>query len=110
MSADLKPSLRLSFLTSEALPIPTPLEILARLGRVQCGTLLPVLDHFIATGKQDPVLHWVRIDAFRRETLWEGREGREAWERALVKGRDAAAQGFHLLPDLRVLLAVGFVQ
>jgi len=37
---------------------------------------------FIETGKQDPALYWVRIDAFPRETIWEGREGREAWERA----------------------------
>ena len=33
-------------------------------------------------GKQDPALEWVRIDAFPRETLWEGRAEREAWERA----------------------------
>ena len=37
---------------------------------------------FLATGKQDRALHWVRIDAFPRKTIWEGREGREAWERA----------------------------
>jgi hypothetical protein len=37
---------------------------------------------FLATGDQDVALHWVRIDAFPRETIWEGREGREAWERA----------------------------
>jgi hypothetical protein len=40
------------------------------------------LDYFLASGKQDSALHWVRIDAFPRETIWEGREGREAWERA----------------------------
>lgn len=40
------------------------------------------LDCFLASGKQDPGLHWIRIDAFPRETVWEGREGREAWERA----------------------------
>lgn len=40
------------------------------------------LDCFLARGKQDPALHWIRIDAFPRETVWEGREGREAWERA----------------------------
>ena len=40
------------------------------------------LDCFLIAGKQDPALHWVRIDAFPRETIWEGREGREAWERA----------------------------
>ena len=37
---------------------------------------------FLASGKQDPALHWVRIDAFPRETIWDGRDGREAWERA----------------------------
>jgi hypothetical protein len=40
------------------------------------------LDCFIAMGKRDPALHWVRIDVFPRTTIWEGREGREAWERA----------------------------
>jgi len=37
---------------------------------------------FLTKGKQDPALHWIRIDAFPRETVWEGREGRVAWERA----------------------------
>ena len=40
------------------------------------------LDHFLDSGQQDPELHWVRIDGFPRETIWEGREGREAWELA----------------------------
>ena len=40
------------------------------------------LDCFLATGKQDRALHWVRIDTFPRMIIWEGREGREAWERA----------------------------
>ena len=40
------------------------------------------LDCFLTTGKQDPALRWIRINAFPRETVWEGREGREAWERA----------------------------
>ena len=40
------------------------------------------LNHFLEFGKQDPTFEWVRIDAFPRETVWEGREGREAWERA----------------------------
>ena len=40
------------------------------------------LDFFLTMGKQDPALHWIRIDAFLRGTVWEGREGREAWERA----------------------------
>jgi hypothetical protein len=39
------------------------------------------LHHFLQHGKQDPALEWVRIDGFPRETLWEGREQREAWER-----------------------------
>ena len=36
------------------------------------------LDYFLATGKQDPALQWVRIDAFPRKTIWEGRDGTEA--------------------------------
>ena len=40
------------------------------------------VDHFLKSGKQNSALHWVRIDAFPRETIWEGREGRQAWERA----------------------------
>jgi len=36
------------------------------------------LDYFLTRGKQDPGLHWIRIDAFPRETVWEGRDGREA--------------------------------
>lgn len=40
------------------------------------------LNHFLDHGKQDPTLEWVRIDGFPRETLWEGREQRLAWERA----------------------------
>ena len=40
------------------------------------------LDYFLRSGKQNRALHWVRIDAFPREIIWEGREGRERWERA----------------------------
>ena len=40
------------------------------------------LDCFLTRGKQDPALHWIRIDAFPREIVWEGRDGREAWEHA----------------------------
>ena len=40
------------------------------------------LNHFLEFGRQDPTLEWVRIDRFPRETLWEGRAQREAWERA----------------------------
>ena len=40
------------------------------------------LNHFLEHGKQEPTLEWVRIDAFPRETLWESRAQREAWERA----------------------------
>lgn len=36
---------------------------------------------FLTRGRQDPGLRWIRIDAFPRETVWEDREGREAWER-----------------------------
>ena len=40
------------------------------------------LNHFLEFGKQDPTLAWIRIDSFPRETVWDGRDGREAWERA----------------------------
>jgi hypothetical protein len=36
------------------------------------------LNCFLATGKQDRALQWVRIDAFPRTIIWEGRQGREA--------------------------------
>jgi hypothetical protein len=39
------------------------------------------VEYFLNSGKQDPSLHWARIDAFPRETIWEGHESREAWER-----------------------------
>ncbi len=45
------------------------------------------LTHFLEHGKQDPALEWVRIDGFPRETLWEGREQRLAWERANPRRR-----------------------
>lgn len=38
------------------------------------------LDWFIESGRRRPDLCWVRIDRFRRQTVWEGGEGREAWE------------------------------
>ena len=39
------------------------------------------LGHFLETGKQKDTLHWIRTDGFPREIVWEGRAGREAWER-----------------------------
>ena len=39
------------------------------------------LDYFLETGKQKDALHWIRTDAFPRTTVWEGRAGREAWEK-----------------------------
>ncbi|MBI1875345.1 MAG: hypothetical protein HYS05_15865 [Acidobacteria bacterium] len=79
MSVDLKSAFRLSFVTGETeLPIPPVSEILARVrsGPVWDGaSIAPADDEF-------PLLHIIRIDAFPRETVWEGREGREAWERA----------------------------
>jgi len=49
---------------------------------VSAAQATQALNHFLEHGKQDPALEWVRIDAFPRETLWEGRAQREAWERA----------------------------
>ncbi len=45
------------------------------------------LNHFLNHGQQDPTLEWIRIDGFPRETLWEGREQRLAWERANPRKR-----------------------
>jgi len=45
------------------------------------------LSHFLEHGKEDPALEWIRIDGFPRETLWEGREQRLAWERAHPRKR-----------------------
>ncbi len=39
------------------------------------------LDYFLNSGEESRNLHWVRIDRFQRETVWEGRKGREAWEK-----------------------------
>lgn len=72
MGVDQRSALSLLFVTGETeLPIPSVSEILAQ-----------AVDHFLKSGKEKSALHWVRIDAFARETIWEGREGREAWERA----------------------------
>jgi len=45
------------------------------------------LNHVLEFGKQDPSLEWVRIDGFPRETLWEGRAQRDAWDRANPRRR-----------------------
>ena len=47
------------------------------------------LDGFLNSERQDPALHWVRTDDFPKETVWEGRAGREARERAHPKTRPA---------------------
>jgi len=40
------------------------------------------LEYFLDYGKRKPSLCWTETGAFPRETIWEGREEREAWERA----------------------------
>lgn len=40
------------------------------------------LDHFLKTGTQKRTMHWIQTDAFPRETVWEGRAGRQAWKRS----------------------------
>ena len=45
---------------------------------VPAGLAHRAVEYFLNCGKQDPALHWARIDAFPRETIWEGRKGREA--------------------------------
>ena len=39
------------------------------------------LEHFLDHGEQKPSLCWTGTGAFPRETIWEGRGGRESWER-----------------------------
>lgn len=39
------------------------------------------LEHFLNYGEVKPLLCWVGTGHFPRETIWEGREEREAWER-----------------------------
>lgn len=43
------------------------------------------LGHFLKTGGRKETLHWIRTDGFRRDTVWEGRAGREAWEKTRHK-------------------------
>ena len=62
MIADLRNTFRVSFIMSDA--------------------PMPIASASLEFGKQEPSLEWVRIDGFPRETLWEGRAQREAWERA----------------------------
>lgn len=40
------------------------------------------LEFFLSFGKRNPAQCWTRGDGFPRETVWEGRQQREAWERA----------------------------
>jgi hypothetical protein len=49
------------------------------------------LSHFLDDGAQDPALEWIRIDGFPRETLWEGREQRLAWERTNPRKKRASS-------------------
>jgi hypothetical protein len=44
---------------------------------------LEAVDHFLKTGKQKESLHWIGTNLLPRETVWEGREGRDAWARNL---------------------------
>ena len=45
------------------------------------------LNQLLDSGTQDPALEWIRLDGFPRETLWENREQRIAWERANPRER-----------------------
>jgi hypothetical protein len=44
------------------------------------------LEHFLKHGELKPLLSWIGTGRFARETIWEGREEREAWERANCGG------------------------
>jgi hypothetical protein len=39
------------------------------------------VDHFLKTGTQKKSLHWIGTNLLPREIVWEGRAGRDAWER-----------------------------
>ena len=39
------------------------------------------LEYFLDQGELKPLLFWIGTGQFPRETIWEGREEREAWER-----------------------------
>jgi hypothetical protein len=41
------------------------------------------VDHFLKTGMQKESLHWIGTNLLPRETVWEGRAGRDAWARSL---------------------------
>ena len=49
---------------------------------VPIGRAREALEFFLESGLQNSKLRWVRIDRFPRRTVWEGRRGREAWEKA----------------------------
>lgn len=40
------------------------------------------LEHFLEHGEPKPSLSWTRTGDFPRDTIWQGREEREIWERA----------------------------
>jgi len=46
------------------------------------------LDYFLHHGKRKPSLCWTETAKFPRETIWEGREERETWERTHRRERD----------------------
>jgi hypothetical protein len=39
------------------------------------------LEHFLEHGELNPLLSWIGTGQFPRETIWQGREEREAWQR-----------------------------
>ena len=43
------------------------------------------LDYFLKTGTQKRTMHWIRTDAFPRETVWKGRAGHQVWKRSRAK-------------------------
>jgi hypothetical protein len=42
---------------------------------------IEALEHFLDHGELKPLLFWIGTGQFPRETIWEGCEEREAWER-----------------------------
>jgi hypothetical protein len=49
---------------------------------VDTEVAIEAVDFFLLSGRQKPSLHWVRGEGFSRETVWVGRQGREAWEKS----------------------------
>jgi hypothetical protein len=48
---------------------------------------------FLESGREKTSLDWIPFDQFPREIVWEGREGREAWQKARGQDSDFGSRG-----------------